>query len=244
MRYEVYLQRGTAERRLRVPQQSVLEDMQGRYVFVVGDGDVVDRRNVSLGQREGTRWVVESGLEAGDRVIELNGEAGQFLGLLVDDEWLYRENRKLTTRLKVAKFKEREAEREEKKMRELAPYLEAAMARRIVVFPLPEAPNSAVTPLAGSSSCASSAKSPSRRTKWASMLMRRASPEIVWSEFHHSPTSSAATHAAAGLASTRTSLTVVKPLGAALLTSANAAGVSETVNSARIAFFIETPSSG
>lgn len=33
----------------------------------------------------------------------------EFLGLLVDDEWLYRENRKLATRLRVAKFKEREA---------------------------------------------------------------------------------------------------------------------------------------
>ncbi|HEX9875432.1 MAG TPA: IS21-like element helper ATPase IstB [Gammaproteobacteria bacterium] len=33
----------------------------------------------------------------------------EFLGLIVDDEWLYRENRKLTTRLRVAKFKEREA---------------------------------------------------------------------------------------------------------------------------------------
>jgi DNA replication protein DnaC len=33
----------------------------------------------------------------------------EFVGLLVDDEWLYRENRKLTARLKVAKFKERAA---------------------------------------------------------------------------------------------------------------------------------------
>ena len=33
----------------------------------------------------------------------------EFLGLLVDDEWLYRENRKLATRLRVAKFKERDA---------------------------------------------------------------------------------------------------------------------------------------
>jgi DNA replication protein DnaC len=32
-----------------------------------------------------------------------------FLGLLVDDEYLYRENRKLTARLQVAKFKERAA---------------------------------------------------------------------------------------------------------------------------------------
>ena len=33
----------------------------------------------------------------------------ELLGLLVDDEWLYRENRKLTARLKVAKFKEQQA---------------------------------------------------------------------------------------------------------------------------------------
>jgi DNA replication protein DnaC len=33
----------------------------------------------------------------------------EFLGLLVDDEWLYRENRKLTARLKVARFKQRSA---------------------------------------------------------------------------------------------------------------------------------------
>jgi DNA replication protein DnaC len=33
----------------------------------------------------------------------------EFVGLLVDDEWLYRDNRKLTARLKVAKFKLRAA---------------------------------------------------------------------------------------------------------------------------------------
>jgi DNA replication protein DnaC len=33
----------------------------------------------------------------------------EFFSLLVDDEWLYRENRKLVSRLKVAKFKERTA---------------------------------------------------------------------------------------------------------------------------------------
>ena len=33
----------------------------------------------------------------------------EFIGLLVDDEWLYRENRKLTARLRVARFKERSA---------------------------------------------------------------------------------------------------------------------------------------
>lgn len=33
----------------------------------------------------------------------------EFLALVVDDEWLYREQRKLTTRLRAAKFKQREA---------------------------------------------------------------------------------------------------------------------------------------
>jgi DNA replication protein DnaC len=33
----------------------------------------------------------------------------EFVGLLVDDEWLYRENRKLSARLRVAKFKQRAA---------------------------------------------------------------------------------------------------------------------------------------
>jgi DNA replication protein DnaC len=33
----------------------------------------------------------------------------EFVSLIIDDEWLYRENRKLTARLKLAKFKERAA---------------------------------------------------------------------------------------------------------------------------------------
>jgi DNA replication protein DnaC len=44
-----------------------------------------------------------------ERVDHQSLSKEEFVGLLVDDEWLYRENRKLTARLKVAKFKEREA---------------------------------------------------------------------------------------------------------------------------------------
>jgi DNA replication protein DnaC len=36
-------------------------------------------------------------------------DKSQFVGLLTDDEWVYRENRKFSTRLKAAKFKERAA---------------------------------------------------------------------------------------------------------------------------------------
>ena len=68
----VLVQRGGVEDRLLIPQSAVLEDMQGRYVYIVDDDDLVQRRNVTLGQREGVDWVVESGLEQGNRVI-VNG---------------------------------------------------------------------------------------------------------------------------------------------------------------------------
>jgi len=44
-----------------------------------------------------------------DRVDHQELSKAELIGLLVDDEWLHRENRKLTVRLKVARFKERSA---------------------------------------------------------------------------------------------------------------------------------------
>lgn len=44
-----------------------------------------------------------------DRVDHQSLSKAELIGLLVDDEWLHRENRKLTARLKVARFKERSA---------------------------------------------------------------------------------------------------------------------------------------
>jgi membrane fusion protein (multidrug efflux system) len=68
----IVMRRSQPEMRLLVPQPSVLEDMQGRYVYIVDDDDTVARRNVELGQREGIDWVVLTGLNEGDRVI-VNG---------------------------------------------------------------------------------------------------------------------------------------------------------------------------
>ena len=68
----IVVQRGDEEMLLMIPQQSVLADMQGRYVYVVDDNDVVVRRNVSLGRRQGVNWTVESGIDEGERVI-VNG---------------------------------------------------------------------------------------------------------------------------------------------------------------------------
>jgi membrane fusion protein (multidrug efflux system) len=68
----IQVQRGESQMRLTIPQPAVLEDMQGRYVYVVGDDNIVARKNVTLGPREGVDWVVDSGLEEGDRVV-VNG---------------------------------------------------------------------------------------------------------------------------------------------------------------------------
>ena len=46
--------------------------MQGRYVYVVTADDTVLRKNLTLAQRDGVVWVVESGLDEGDKVI-VNG---------------------------------------------------------------------------------------------------------------------------------------------------------------------------
>jgi len=54
---------------LLVPQRAVTE-LQGTYqVRVVGDGDAVSTRNVTVGERVGSRWIVASGLEPGQRVV-------------------------------------------------------------------------------------------------------------------------------------------------------------------------------
>lgn len=52
-----------------VPQRSVLQGQQGKYVLVVGAGDVAEVKPVQVGIFVGSDWLIESGLAAGDRVI-------------------------------------------------------------------------------------------------------------------------------------------------------------------------------
>jgi len=54
---------------LLVPQGAVLTTQQGTMVWVVDDQGVVSPRPVVLGRTEGNGYLVEKGLEAGDRVI-------------------------------------------------------------------------------------------------------------------------------------------------------------------------------
>jgi membrane fusion protein (multidrug efflux system) len=54
---------------LLVPQRAV-RDLQGIYqVGVVASGDTVAMRTVQVGERVGTLWLIEKGLQPGDRII-------------------------------------------------------------------------------------------------------------------------------------------------------------------------------
>ena len=54
---------------LLVPQRAVTELQGGYQVAVVDQDNTVKIRNVKLGEREGQLWVVESGLNSGERVV-------------------------------------------------------------------------------------------------------------------------------------------------------------------------------
>jgi membrane fusion protein (multidrug efflux system) len=65
----VILQSKNPIRRITVPRAAVLADQQGYYVFIVGDGNKAERRNIVLGDSTALLAVVTSGLKAGDTVI-------------------------------------------------------------------------------------------------------------------------------------------------------------------------------
>jgi membrane fusion protein (multidrug efflux system) len=52
-----------------VPQRAVSELQGSQQVVVVGGGDKAEVRTVVMGERGGSRWVVESGLAPGDRIV-------------------------------------------------------------------------------------------------------------------------------------------------------------------------------
>jgi membrane fusion protein (multidrug efflux system) len=54
---------------LLVPQRAITELQGAQSVYTVGAGNKVEGRNVVLGDRSGSNWVVDEGLKPGDRVI-------------------------------------------------------------------------------------------------------------------------------------------------------------------------------
>jgi membrane fusion protein (multidrug efflux system) len=54
---------------LLVPQRAVSELQGGYQVAVVGADNIADVRTVTVGDRVDNRWIIVSGLNAGDRVV-------------------------------------------------------------------------------------------------------------------------------------------------------------------------------
>jgi RND family efflux transporter MFP subunit len=54
---------------LLVPEEALMTDQKGRYLLIVGDKDVVERRDVAVGSQDGGLRVIEANLKPDDRVI-------------------------------------------------------------------------------------------------------------------------------------------------------------------------------
>ena len=59
----------TRENALAVPQRAVQQSLGRQFVYVVGVGDSVAARDVQPGPWSGPLWIIDKGLDAGDRVI-------------------------------------------------------------------------------------------------------------------------------------------------------------------------------
>ena len=60
---------GMRRHAIEVPQAAVQRDAQGAYLLTVDANDIVHSKRVALDGQRGSQWVVESGLDDGDRVI-------------------------------------------------------------------------------------------------------------------------------------------------------------------------------
>jgi membrane fusion protein (multidrug efflux system) len=52
-----------------VPQRAVQQNQSVQAVYVVGAGNKIEARPVKTGERVGTNWIIEQGLQPGDRVV-------------------------------------------------------------------------------------------------------------------------------------------------------------------------------
>lgn len=64
---------GVAEQGILVPQESIMHDTKGRpYVYLVDADNRIKEQQIVTGQMLGNKWLVNTGLKSGDRVV-VNG---------------------------------------------------------------------------------------------------------------------------------------------------------------------------
>jgi membrane fusion protein (multidrug efflux system) len=52
-----------------VPQRAVLQGLNGSFVYVLGDSNRVSARTVSAAAWQGTQWLIDDGLNPGDKIV-------------------------------------------------------------------------------------------------------------------------------------------------------------------------------
>jgi membrane fusion protein, multidrug efflux system len=57
-----------------VPQRAVQQGLNGPFIYVLGQGDKVEARDVVASDWTGTQWLIESGLKGGERIIVDGGQ--------------------------------------------------------------------------------------------------------------------------------------------------------------------------
>jgi membrane fusion protein (multidrug efflux system) len=82
----VAVEQAVREHALAVPQMAVQRDAQGNaQVYVIGTDNTVSARNLRLGTSVGAFWIVESGLNDGEKVV-VEGAQKLFPGAVVVPE--------------------------------------------------------------------------------------------------------------------------------------------------------------
>lgn len=65
----IQFQLGPPAQKLLIPEQALAQQQGQRYVFIVKPDNTVERRNVTIGRKDGSWRVIETGLQTGERVI-------------------------------------------------------------------------------------------------------------------------------------------------------------------------------
>lgn len=84
----VRIEQAIRKNALTVPQRAVLRDATGAAtVFVIGAGNKVEPRNLTLGPAMGSDWLVAEGLKDGDKVVVEGGQKLQPGMEVAPEEW-------------------------------------------------------------------------------------------------------------------------------------------------------------
>ena len=66
---DVRIKEGIEKGALFVPEEAVGTDLSGRYVLLIGEGDIIRQKAVRVGEKHGNLRRIISGISKGDRIV-------------------------------------------------------------------------------------------------------------------------------------------------------------------------------